>query len=243
MKIAFVADIHGNLPALEAVERDLASCAPAQIYCLGDVVGYGAEPWECLQHVRERGWGMLLGNHEAAIIEPAYAEVFNPYARAALLYSMGAIGKEGRAWLRTLPQVIETETLQLCHGWSHGTRRFQYVLSEQDVGNIFSESTRPTVVMGHGHFHALFCRPAGQEGSTYSRDLVQSVPVGARAVINVGSVGQPRDNDPRACWALYDDSSRCWEFRRVGYDAAEAARRIREAGLSEKLADRLLDGR
>jgi len=242
MKIAFVADIHGNLPALEAVEHDIASCSPDRVYCLGDVVGYGAEPLECIEHILDRGWTMLLGNHEAAIIEPAYAEAFNPYARAALLFSMGAIGKEGRAWLRTLPETIETDSLQLCHGWSHGARRFQYVLSEQDVANIFEESTRPIVIMGHGHYHAMFCRLAGQSAISYSRESGQTIAADARAVINVGSVGQPRDNDPRACWALYDESSRTMDFRRVSYDAAEAAKRIRGAGLSDKLADRLLHG-
>jgi len=242
MKIAFVADIHGNLPALEAVERDIASCMAEQVYCLGDVVGYGAEPLECIAHIRERGWQTLLGNHEAAIIEPAYAEAFNPYARAALLFSMGAIGKEGRAWLRTLPLTIETDTFQLSHGWSHGARRFQYVLSEQDVGNIFTESTRPLVFMGHGHYHALFSRLAGQSAITYTRESGQSISEGANAVINVGSVGQPRDNDPHACWVLYDERARTVDFRRVAYDAAEAARRIRDAGLPQKLADRLLEG-
>src|SRR5438105_1209188 len=115
MITAFLSCIHSNLTALEAVEKDLISQGAQRVYCLGDVVGYGAEPRECIEFVRSRSWPTLLGNHDFAVINPSYMDPWVPNAKAALYYSMGALGKSERDWIRTLQESIEEPDFQIVH--------------------------------------------------------------------------------------------------------------------------------
>jgi diadenosine tetraphosphatase ApaH/serine/threonine PP2A family protein phosphatase len=239
MRIAFLSCIHGNLQALERVDRDVAACYPDAVYCLGDVIGYGAQPRECIDLVRARGWPTLLGNHEEIVLKPDTAERFQPYARAAIYFSMGALTDDHRAWIRTLPETIEGEGFQLVHGSTHGIRTQQYVLKPEEADEALRAASQPLVFNGHTHVPMVFHR---LQEVVIDKERCQKLPPGRQAVVNVGSVGQPRDRDARACWVLYDTVRAEVEYRRLEYDNAEAARRIREAGLPVKLAERLMSG-
>ncbi len=238
MKHALLCCIHGNLVALEAVARDIDACSPDRIWCLGDVIGYGAQPRECLDLVMKRGWPTLLGNHEQMVVAPGKLEEFNPLARAVIYFSLGAITDAQRAWIRGLPESIDQPGFQLVHGAPFGDKSRQYLLTPEDARNSFAAATRPLVFHGHTHITKVF---HGGDAPEVSKEPVQTVARGARALVDVGAVGQPRDRDPRASWVLYDDVAGRIEFRRVPYDIAEAQRRHRVAGLPDKLAQRLAE--
>jgi diadenosine tetraphosphatase ApaH/serine/threonine PP2A family protein phosphatase len=240
MRIAVLSCIHGNLQALEVVDRDIAAQKPDRVLCLGDVVGYGAQPRECIDLVRARGWPTLLGNHEAAVLDENCGEEFNPVAWMAINWTRGVVTDADRAWMKTLPETMEEDGYQLAHGSTAGARPFKYVLTNEDAEDALKAATRPVVFIGHTHIALAFHR----EGAiTVRTDPVQRVASGASAVINVGAVGQPRDKDWRASWVLYDTTTREATWRRLEYDVTDAANRIRAAGLPEKLAHRLAEGR
>lgn len=237
MKSAFVCCIHANVPALEAVDRAIAAARPDRVFCLGDVVGYGAQPRECVQLVRARGWPTILGNHEAAVVDPDTGEEFNPVARLAIDYTIGAVGDAEREWIRSLPETLETPEFQLAHGSTAGRRPFTYVLKPEDATAARVFAVRPIVFIGHTHIAGAWHGP-DQRWLTNPAQTIGDM----GAVVNVGSVGQPRDKDPRACWVEYDDVTREVRWHRVEYPVEQAQQRIRDAGLPEKLAYRLGTG-
>jgi diadenosine tetraphosphatase ApaH/serine/threonine PP2A family protein phosphatase len=244
MRIAVLSCIHGNIPALEAVDRDIAAAKPDRVLCLGDVVGYGAQPRECIEFVRARGWPTILGNHEAAVLDENVAEEFNPVAWMAITYTRKTVNEADRAWMKTLPETMELDGYQLAHGSTAGARPFKYVLTPQDAEDALNAATRPVVFIGHTHIALAYHRVGGTGGAmTLRQEQSQQVAPGTSAVINVGAAGQPRDKDPRAAWVLYDTVTRQADWHRVAYDIALAAQRIRDAGLPEKLAARLIEGR
>jgi diadenosine tetraphosphatase ApaH/serine/threonine PP2A family protein phosphatase len=240
MKHAFLCCIHGNFVALEAVAADIGRSAPDRVWCLGDVIGYGAQPRECLDFVMGRGWPTLLGNHEQMVLDQSKLEEFNPLPRYVIYFTLGAIGEHHRAWMRTLPEMIEEPGFQLVHGAPYGNKSREYLMNADNAKTGFAAATRPLVFHGHTHICKTFHFGDPIE---YSKEPKQRVAPGARAIVDVGSVGQPRDSDPRASWVLYDDRSGEIEYHRVVYDNAEAARRHRAAGLPEKLAERLISAR
>jgi len=239
MKLALLSSIHGNLPALEAVDADIAKQAPDRIICLGDIIGYGAQPRECIAFVRERGWPTVLGNHEATVHEPSRLESYNPYAKAAGYFTLGALGKAEREWIRTLPMSIDINGWLMIHASPHQPQQFHYMLDEASVRACFDACANPLIFIGHACVPVvLFDEP----NLVFSRESHITLESSRRAIVNAGSVGQPRDKDPRACWALFDSDSRILTIRRVDYDQAEAKRRIIEAGLPPRLGERLLGG-
>jgi diadenosine tetraphosphatase ApaH/serine/threonine PP2A family protein phosphatase len=239
MKTAFICCIHSNLPALEAVGNDIASQNIARVFCLGDVIGYAAQPHECVQYVRERNWPVLLGNHEEALLRPDMGESFTPVAKKCLHYSLGALSKSDRAWLKTLPEMIEEPDFQLVHGSPDKPMTQSYVLTTDLATKAFAAATRTWVFHGHTHVPMVFFKT---DPISYSKDPILKLDRNTPALINVGSVGQPRDKDPRACYAIFDSDTLQVEYRRVQYDVAKAAGEVRAALLPDKIADRLALG-
>ncbi|MDP6112708.1 MAG: metallophosphoesterase family protein [Planctomycetota bacterium] len=241
MKIAVLGDIHGNLQALKAVLADVDTIRPGKAYCHGDVVGYGANPRECLQLVRERGWPVIAGNWELAVAgdEACSPEEFNPRARLSVYYCRGALSREEKNFLRDLPQEIVEGGVQIVHGSTVPHRAKRYVLKVEDAEEAFGAAQAMDVFMGHTHIQLIYLN---ESPVSYSSDDVVTIPPGVSALINTGAVGQPRDRDPRARYCLYDTETRTVEWRRIEYDREKAASLIREEDLPEIFADRLLTG-
>jgi diadenosine tetraphosphatase ApaH/serine/threonine PP2A family protein phosphatase len=241
VRVAVLSDIHANLHALEAVLADVAADGPDEIWCLGDVVGYGPRPNECCDLVRERMSYSLCGNHDLAVIDRIPLSDFSGDAGAAAVWTKDELGDEQRVWLGTLKPLGERAGIQLFHA-SPRDPVWDYVLSEGAALASLALTTAPFVLVGHSHIALALgwdendlvggLAPAGTE-------IERS---GRRWLLNPGSVGQPRDGDPRAAWLLIDSDAGRAAFRRVDYDIARTQDEIRAAGLPAALADRLARG-
>ena len=241
MRIAVLSDIHSNLHALEAVLTDIEGEAPDEIWCLGDVVGYGPRPNECVDIVRERSAIVLVGNHDLAAIGKLDTSDFGPLAAESARWTERALGAAQADWLRTLEPAATRAGLELYHG-SARDPVWEYVLSEEVALENLELTSAPIVLVGHSHLALAISwdgkrldgglAPAGTELGTSE----------ARWLINPGSVGQPRDSDARAAWLLIDIATGRAAFRRVPYPIEETQAEMRAAGLPEDLATRLARG-
>lgn len=242
MRYAIFGDIHGNTEALGAVLLDMERAGADRRICLGDVVGYGAEPGECVRTVRDAGIETVQGNHDSAAIGETPLDYFNPYAKKAIEWTSGAIGADESAWLRRLPLTIEGDGFTVVHSSLSRPREWGYILDWASARRCFDLLSSTACFIGHSHVPIIFKKE--EDGSI--ADLPElSAPLAppARYIVNVGSVGQPRDGDPRASYGLFDSGGRTVEIRRVEYDYRSAQRKIIDAGLPEFLAMRLEAGR
>ncbi len=241
-------DVHGNLEALGAV-LDFYSASRVEGYiCCGDVVGYGPDPDECLGLIRAlENLHIVCGNHDLAVIDRIDVEWFNPYARAATLWTRAALGEESRRFLENLTARLEHQDFSVVHG-SPRRPADEYLLSVAQFRNNMSLVKTWPLFCGHSHMPLCFqCTTAGQvealfleEHQTITGDVAPygNVPV----AYNPGSVGQPRDHDQRASCALWDSEARTFQVFRFAYDVAATQAKIRANGLPEYLALRLASG-
>ena len=241
MRIGVISDIHSNLPALEAVLADVDREAPDELWCLGDIVGYGPHPNECVDLVRTRTTLSLCGNHDLAVVGSIDSTDFTGDAGAAARWTTEVLGEPQARWLRGLRPSAERPGFELYHG-SPRDPVWDYVLSEQVALISILETTAPVVLVGHSHV-AL---GIGWNDAELTGGLAPEgteLDLGARRwLLNPGSVGQPRDGDPRAAWLLVDEAAGRAMFRRVTYPIAETQSAIRECGLPDVLASRLAHG-
>ena len=241
MKVAVISDIHGNYHALEAVLAEVLADAPDEIWCLGDVVGYGPRPNECCDLVRERAALSLCGNHDLAVLGSLDIAEFAGEAGRAARWTAGELDETRREWLASLHPSAERPGAQLFHG-SPRDPVWEYVLSEGAALAALSATTAPLVLVGHSHV-ALSLAWDGtllDGGLAPAGTLAELAP--GRRLLNPGSVGQPRDGDPRAAWLLLELDAGRGSFRRVAYDIESVQKEIRERGLPEGLAARLAQG-
>lgn len=237
MRLAIVSDIHGNLEALEAVLAEVDRRAPDRMVCLGDFVGYGASPNECIARLRPRIAGAVIGNHDCAAIGKLRLTYFNVDAAEAARWTDAALTPEHREYLMGLPFTMHEDGALLVHASPGEPDGWHYVLSPGDAGEEMRAYDEAVCFIGHSHVAGAFER--SDSGVRYTRQPSLRLAPDRRYLINVGSVGQPRDGDPRAAYALWDTESREFEHVRVDYDLATAGRRIVDAGLPRFLADRL----
>lgn len=248
MKIAVVSDVHANLAALQAVLNDIDAVAPgAAIWHTGDIVGYNAEPNEVVALLRDRGAVGVMGNHDAAVLGEIDVRWFNPEAAAAVKWTATRLTPESASWLHALPKISEMGAATLVHG-SPRDPLGEYVADAVSArANLLSLST-PVLFHGHTHQPAYWTLRGAQPTSVVIDGRAQ--PLLSPSLINVGSVGQPRDGDVRASWVLWDRSDDgsavgalgTVQWRRVIYDVARTQALIRAAGLPGFLADRLAEG-
>lgn len=236
MRVAIVSDIHGNLHALEAVLEAIDRDAPDAIWCLGDLVGYGPRPNRCCAVVAERADFCLIGNHDLAVLGRLDLDDFQPDAALSARWTAAALEDEPQAYLAPLESSGEREGVGLFHA-SPRDPVWEYVLTPEVAAASMATASQELVLVGHSHV-ALHYRvsdgmflPAG--------DGTHLGLTGDRWLLNPGSVGQPRDTDPRAAWMLLDLESRRASFHRVEYDVAKTQEEIRDRGLPEALAARL----
>jgi diadenosine tetraphosphatase ApaH/serine/threonine PP2A family protein phosphatase len=239
MRVAVISDIHANLHALEAVLAEIDVEQPDALWCLGDLVGYGPKPNECCARVRERADVCLIGNHDLVALGQLGSEEFNPEAAAAATWTRAALDEDSRAYLESLSPQAGVEHAQLFHA-SARNPIWEYVLTDEAALATLLLTTAPVVLVGHSHVALSLGLEEGQLVSGglapagTQRDLD-----GVRWLFNPGSVGQPRDGDPRAAWLLLDFDARFASFRRVAYPIERTQSELRETGLPESLAARL----
>ncbi len=246
MRALVVSDIHGNLHALRAV---LAAAGPWDaLWNLGDAVGYGAHPNEVLNLLRAKAEVNVRGNHDRVCAGLTSAHGFNPVAAEAAAWTQAQLSAENLEWLRAVPQgpIRSSERASCAHG--SPLDEDQYILSMRDAWLPMQRMATPLTFFGHTHVQGAFLQwgadweerqPRG-EGDAASTLRLRD---GERALVNPGSVGQPRDRDARAAFAVYDSESDGVQFHRVAYDVEAAQKAIRAAGLPERLAARLETGR
>ena len=243
MRTAIISDIHGNLEALEAVHRATTECGVDSWACLGDIVGYGADPQPCLQRIRAMTEQILRGNHDAAVAGTQSLDGFNLVAREAALWTASRLTPAERELLATLPLELERDGLLLVHAGPGDPEAWEYIYSAVEARQALEVTDAHICFVGHTHC-PLACVEAG--GTVSSMELSGNaieLDAHSRYLFNVGSVGQPRDGDPRACFVVWDADAKTVEFQRVCYDVETARRKILDADLPRFLADRLLSGR
>ncbi|MGE0192396.1 MAG: metallophosphoesterase [Planctomycetota bacterium] len=240
MRYGIFADIHANEPALEAVLAALETEQVDRLFCLGDLVGYGADARACVERVRALDIPVIAGNHDWAVAARLGLEYFNPHARAAVIWTRGELDDEAIRWLASLEPLEVVGDLTLAHGTVHEPEMFEYMTTGYDAYRSFAAMTTDVGFVGHSHVPVAFFF----DGTAVTYSVDDDLTRGERRVIaNPGSVGQPRDEDPRASYLVYDDAEGRLLQRRVEYDVEEAARRILDAGLPPILAERLHVGR
>lgn len=243
MRIGVISDVHANLEALDAVLADIDRERPDALVCLGDFVGYGPDPNPCVELLAPRLRAAVVGNHDQAALGGRSIEDFNLYAQEAIVWTQRALAEGSRGFLRSLPLRAEVEGLLLVHG-SPRRPAEEYVLDGRIARASFAADAFRVALVGHTHQPAAFIETGGR---TSARGLLPGVPLaldpGCRYMINAGSVGQPRDGDPRAAWLLLDTDAGSATLSRVPYDIRQTQRKMEEAGLPVPLIERLAIGR
>jgi len=238
MHVAVVSDIHGNRQAFEAVLDDVDGAEVDQIWCLGDLVGYGADPDACVELAFERCDVVLAGNHDLAVTGALSLDEFSPGAAAAARWTRETIAERNLDALRPLPPQDLDHDVGLFHA-SPRDPVWEYVLSTLQAELCLEAQDHRVCLVGHSHVALAFARRGEGVAGTACPEGSRADMTAGKWIINPGSVGQPRDGDPRAAWMTLDLKTWTASWRRVTYDVAGAQAAIRAAGLPHALADRL----
>jgi diadenosine tetraphosphatase ApaH/serine/threonine PP2A family protein phosphatase len=241
MRVALVSDVHSNLHALDAVLEAIDGESPDELWCLGDIVGYGPRPDECCGIVEERASICLAGNHDLGVRGDVDIDDFAPDAAAAALWTRGVLGDRAKAFLDGLEPTAETEGAQLFHA-SPRDPVWEYILTDQAAAAALEATSAPLVLVGHSHVPLAVTLRAGELAGGHAPAGTEIAFGDGRWLLNPGSVGQPRDGDARAAWLLLDLDAGTATFRRVSYAIAETNEEINEAGLPPLLGERLFSG-
>jgi len=236
MKIAIISDLHSNLAALNAVLESIEAEGVEQIICGGDLVGYNAEPCQVINTVRQLGIPCVMGNHDAAVAGLFDPENFNAPARAAVEWTIQQLDEDSLAFLRELPYVRQVESFTIVHGTLNKPEQFGYIFNAYEAEEHFQHQRDTICFIGHSHIPGVFI---SGDMITLSRGSRVRIRTGQRYVVNVGSVGQPRDNNPAASYAIYNMVENAIHFKRVAYDVRTTQQKILDAGLPNILAMRL----
>ncbi len=240
MKLAILSDIHANLEALEKSLQYIDNeIAPGKIIFLGDTVGYGADPVECVQKIRERADISILGNHDAAAVKMIDIDNFNPDARESALWTRGTLSDEDKLYLKGLPYRDAKWDFHFTHSAPHNPEQWKYIYRWNDTKEEFDYFEEQFCFLGHSHIPGIYGRDKSLPHENGPVQLDQD----DRYIINVGSVGQPRDGDNRLSFAVFDSDSTVLEIVRLEYDITTARQKIIDSNLPEYLGDRLINGR
>lgn len=242
MRILIISDVHANLPALNAVLADAGRFE--SVWCLGDIVGYGPDPNACVEKIAALPQLQCVkGNHDAAILGEIPIETFNLEAQASLSWLKTELTTENKHWLAALDEQVVVGDVTLVHG-SPRNPVWEYMLSQHVARDNMDKFSTMTCLVGHTHFPCVFQRQDDASATIQQFYMVETMPYVSeqKAIINPGSVGQPRDRDPRAAYMIFDDESHAWTYYRVAYEIGQVQARILHAGLPERHANRLASG-
>ncbi len=240
MKYAILSDIHGNLEALNKVLAHSHEQGCEKYVCGGDVVGYNADPSKCMKIVREMNMPCVMGNHDEYVGKDIDLSSFNPVAAEAVLWTREQLTEEERKWLRDLRYIRLVDSFSIVHSTMDTPRYWGYVQTEHDAEMSFNYQNTPVCFHGHTHVPIAFEKNVKVKGGVYDEIKVEK---GRQYFVNVGSVGQPRDGDPRAAYVVYDTEEGIIKLHRLNYDLEIAQEKIRAAGLPDRLAERLAVGK
>lgn len=241
--VAIISDIHGNLPALTAVIADIEKQGIEERVCLGDVVGYGAKPAECMDLLKAKNFKVILqGNHDAYVASDDDPFDVSPETLHAIRWTRDTLSREQRQWLGALPLTALGEGYELVHASLPRPEEWGYVLEPAAAVRHFVHQRAPVCFVGHSHQPTMFVEENGEALMLISTSQETLWP-GRKHLVNVGSVGQPRDKDERACYVVYHRAEKEIWWRRVSYDISAAQKAILAAGLPERHARRLAVGR
>ena len=240
MKYAVIADIHANLEAFEVVLADSREQKCTHYCCVGDVVGYNANPKECLNIVRDMAMPCVKGNHDEYCSTEDSLEGFNPHAAEAVNWTRKQLTDADKLWLRDMKYVRLVASFSMVHATLDGPGRWGYVFDKLAAAASFTYQNTSVCFFGHTHVPVAFIRDSVVRGGTYSKFKVEP---GRKYFVNVGAVGQPRDGNPKAAYVIYDMDEGSIELRRLDYDIAKTQKKILDAGLPPRLADRLAVGK
>lgn len=232
MKYAILADIHANLQALQAVLQDMKAQGCTHAVCLGDIVGYNANPKECLDIIRGMKIPCVKGNHDEYCSTDEPLDGFNPNAAEAVKWTREQLTEDDRQWLRDLPLVLEVEGFTIVHAMLDVPHRWGYVFDKLAAASSFARQTTPLCFFGHTHVPVAFVKDSTVRGGTYSKFKVEK---GKQYFVNPGAVGQPRDGNSKAAYDVYDSGERTIELRRVDYDIPGAQGAVIASGLPKRL--------
>jgi predicted phosphodiesterase len=244
MQIAFLSDIHGNIDALDAVLRDIENIGVETMVCLGDVVGYGPEPGECVREILKRSIVTVMGNHEAMMFTMTGEQLRNLDERIGLplLIARTQLAPDELSALRDMPIAAEMEDMVAVHSSMHDPPAFHYIFEKNDARKNFDEQRTGICFHGHTHVPAIWVKAGRMVHCLRASSQPVVLNGQAQYAVNTGSVGQPRDGVPMASYAIYDLKRKTLLHRRVAYDLQAAVQRFRDAGLPEENFLRLLAG-
>jgi predicted phosphodiesterase len=242
MRVAIYSDIHGNLEALSSVLKDMKREEVDKKYCLGDIVGYGPNPNECIETVKENAEIILAGNHDWAAVGLTDKTYFNPYALESLNWTINQLTDGNKEFLKTLlPNAIAGD-LELAHSTPLEPSQWRYILSMQDARDNYLSMETKLCFIGHSHIPSII-EFADESNIIPIFDIYKVLEKNRKYLINVGSVGQPRDSNREACYIVYDDKERNVEYRRVEYDIERVQKKMKKHNLPEYFIRRLSEGR
>lgn len=241
MKFGIVSDIHGNLAALQAVLLLLRARGATRFICLGDIVGYGPDPNACVDAVRELRGHVVAGNHDFGAAGRTPTADFSSAAQSALDWTRKQLTRDNQHYLEDLPLTDSCDILRLVHASPSAPDQWEYLFSIREAREEVDSFSEPVCLVGHTHYPFVVECPRGSDCRLLRHESFALKP-DTKYVINAGSVGQPRDGNPRACCLFFDSNAGTMTFLRVEYDVALTQQRIRAAGLPEFLASRLGTG-
>ena len=240
MKYAILGDIHANLEALETVMADAEENNCTHYLSIGDIIGYNSNPVECLETIRGLNCPVVKGNHDFYGSNDDDLVGFHPIAAEVIGWTRRQLSDEQRQWLKDLPYSRRVETFTIVHSTLDNPDRWGYVLDRSDADANFNYQTTSVCFYGHTHIPIAFEKGDEIRSGLYSKIKIK---MGRKYFINVGSVGQPRDGDPRAAYVIYDMDNNVIELRRLDYDIKKTQQKIQDAGLPNRVAARLATGR
>ena len=241
MRYGIFGDIHSNIEAFREVIKAYKKEAIDRYISIGDIVGYGASPHECIKEIKSLEADTVCGNHDWAAVGIFPLDYFNPAAKEAAEWTRDVLRPDEKEFLKKLELVIDEKDFSIVHGSLYKPDFFPYILNSESAYRCFQRMERDLCFVGHSHTPVVFWLE--RDEIRHSFEGLIKLRQDVKYIINVGSVGQPRDNNPKACLSIFDSSKNTIEIKRVGYDTEGAKNKILKAGLPESLGYRLLEGR
>lgn len=242
MRYAIFSDVHSNREALEAVISAYKDELIDKYFCLGDLVGYAAEPNLCIETVETISQVTIAGNHDWASVDLFSSDYFNPLARDALEWTKRTLKNRQKTYLESLKLVYKNQDLTLVHGTLDNPADFNYMTDGYSAWETFNQLETNICFIGHTHVAGVFIKDR-KDHITYRQDNTIGIKEDTAYIVNTGSVGQPRDADPRAAYCIYDTEKKEVCLKRIDYDKLSARKKIIQAGLPRFLGDRLISAR